>query len=106
MAIIDDIDNGVQVKIITKRFHDIIVFMVVIEAACRIRERTGISKVILSGGVFQNRYLNGMIHYFLRKNHFTVFCNRLVPAGDGGIALGQAVVVSYECSYEGKDYSF
>ena len=54
-------------------------------------ETTGVRKVALSGGVFQNRLLLEMVEEVLTKMGFTVLRHHLVPPNDGGIALGQAV---------------
>jgi hydrogenase maturation protein HypF len=57
-----------------------------------IRKETGIGKAALSGGVFQNSILlSGMIRA-LEEKGFTVYTHKSVPANDGGISLGQAVV--------------
>jgi len=53
------------------------------------REATGVSRIALSGGVFQNVLLQELLVPALRRDGFEVFRNRLVPAGDGGISLGQ-----------------
>jgi hydrogenase maturation protein HypF len=61
----------------------------------RIRSSTGIATVCLSGGVFQNRLLLETLCRLLRKDGFTVFYNQLVPANDGGVALGQAWIANH-----------
>ena len=69
---------------------------------CRkIRKKTKCNCVALSGGVFQNRLLLRMVEEGLDKEHFTVLRHHLIPANDGGIALGQA---AYAMQYiqEGK----
>lgn len=71
-------------------FHEVLADMVS-EAALRIREKTGVNVVALSGGVFQNLLLLEMCQKRLEKNGFRVLTHSLVPANDGGIALGQAV---------------
>lgn len=48
--------------------------------------------VALSGGVFSNSILTKMITDGLKKEKFVVYLNERVPAGDGGIALGQAYI--------------
>jgi hydrogenase maturation protein HypF len=47
-------------------------------------------KVCLSGGVFQNAALTERTVELLREEGFQVFTQRLVPANDGGLSLGQA----------------
>ncbi len=57
-----------------------------------LRDRTGIDRVVLSGGCFQNRILlEGCIDE-LEKAGFEVFTHQRVPTNDGGVALGQAVI--------------
>ena len=60
--------------------------------ACEEAERqTGIRKVALSGGVFQNRLLLELVDDGLTEMGFKVLKHSLIPPNDGGIALGQAV---------------
>jgi hydrogenase maturation protein HypF len=53
---------------------------------------TKASVIALSGGVFMNRILNDRLVPELEAMGLTVLRHRQVPPGDGGIALGQAVV--------------
>ena len=55
------------------------------------REKTGISTVALSGGVFQNTLLLQLVENHLREAGFRVLRHRLIPPNDGGLSLGQAV---------------
>jgi hydrogenase maturation protein HypF len=55
------------------------------------RKRTGRRKVALTGGVFMNRLLVGLLEPLLGENGFEVLTHRTVPPNDGGISLGQAV---------------
>jgi len=50
--------------------------------------------VVLSGGVFHNRLLLSGVLSALHNQGFEVFYHQQVPAGDGGISLGQAVIAS------------
>jgi hydrogenase maturation protein HypF len=50
--------------------------------------------VALSGGVFQNNRLLTGLGAVLEKSGFDLLTHRLVPANDGGISLGQAVVAA------------
>jgi len=51
--------------------------------------------VALSGGVFQNRLLTESIVDELEATDFDVFLHEQVPANDGGLSLGQAVVAAH-----------
>jgi len=90
-AIVADLQAGVSAPIISARFHNAIAEM--IRAVCLlIREQTGLNQVCLSGGVFQNITLLGGTWDRLQAVGFEVFIHRRVPANDGGIALGQAMI--------------
>jgi hydrogenase maturation protein HypF len=60
------------------------------EGARRMRAHTGVSRIALSGGVFQNLLLRDILIPLLVDDGFEVFLNELAPAGDGGLAVGQA----------------
>jgi hydrogenase maturation protein HypF len=56
------------------------------------RKLTGINRVALSGGCFQNRILLEGTITELKKKDFDVYYHSQVPANDGGVSLGQAVI--------------
>ncbi len=60
--------------------------------------RTGIRTVATGGGVLHNRLLRQLLHHYLSP--LRVLMPQIVPAGDGGLALGQAVVAcaQLQCS--------
>jgi len=96
-AIVADLRAGVEVSVISARFHNGVAGM--IAAVCgAIREREGLNRVVLSGGVFQNVYLLSRALKRLRQEGFEVFIHHQVPTNDGGIALGQALVANARCS--------
>ncbi len=53
-----------------------------------------IDTVVLSGGVFQNEMLLGDIQDLLKPEGLQIWTNRVVPANDGGISLGQAAIAA------------
>ncbi|MCX8011881.1 MAG: hypothetical protein N3A64_01825, partial [Desulfobacterota bacterium] len=57
--------------------------------------KTGITKVALSGGVFQNRLLLRLAVAGLEKAGFLVITHREIPTNDGGISLGQAIIANF-----------
>ena len=56
---------------------------------------TGLDRVCLSGGVFQNDLLTSDTVARLETVGFQVYLPREVPVGDGGIALGQVLVAAH-----------
>ncbi|MCP4115223.1 MAG: carbamoyltransferase HypF [Desulfobacteraceae bacterium] len=89
--VVADLGDGEPISAVGGRFHRTVVQSFV-EAASRVRERTRISKAVLSGGVFNNRTILGGISLGLEQREFTVYTHTRVPCGDGGISLGQAVI--------------
>ena len=53
------------------------------------RSKSGLQRVVLSGGCFQNHYLTERTVTRLREENFVPYWHQRVPANDGGIALGQ-----------------
>ncbi len=97
-SIIQDLGKGVDVGLISVRFHNTI-SSIILETVTRISKDHGIKKVALSGGTFQNRYLSEKIENQLKDNGFEVLVPLQLPANDGGIALGQlAVAAKHRCS--------
>jgi hydrogenase maturation protein HypF len=93
-AIIKDIGKAVPGAIIAARFHNTIARMI-LELCQSISKETGIKKVALSGGVFQNRLLSGKTTALLEPAGLKVFTHRQVPCNDGGISLGQAIIAQH-----------
>jgi hydrogenase maturation protein HypF len=56
--------------------------------------RTRLGRVALSGGCFQNRRLLESCFAGLRQARLEPFANERVPANDGGLSLGQALVAT------------
>ncbi len=85
---------GVDTAELALGFHQAIA-AAVLEGCGILRRSRGFDRVVLSGGVFQNRLLTEMVYNYLPKAGFTVYSHRLVPPNDGCIALGQAAVAAH-----------
>ncbi len=86
-GILSDIAHGACRADVAARFHNTLIGIVVLMA-----QRSGLQDVVLSGGCFQNTLLLGGAIDALVREGFRVHWPQRVPAGDGGIALGQATV--------------
>jgi hydrogenase maturation protein HypF len=89
--IVFDLQRDVPKEIISAKFHNTVADFIV-ETCERIRAQNKIDEVVLSGGVFQNRYLITKVLTQLRAKKFTPYFHRRVPTNDGGVSLGQAVI--------------
>lgn len=103
-AIADDVNGRVKKGVIAGRFHATVAEMA-LKIAESIRKETGLDRVVLSGGVFQNRLLFAMTNERLLNAGFKIYSQERVPANDGGISLGQAVV-AWERIKEKQDVSW
>jgi hydrogenase maturation protein HypF len=88
-AIVDEVKRNIDPSLISARFHNSLA-RAIARLAIRMREATGLSEVVLSGGVFQNHLLMGRVVDLLEGADFKTYIHHKVPANDGGIALGQA----------------
>jgi len=84
-GILTDMKNHISQSIISAKFHNTLVEMIV-AVATKIKQ----NRVVLSGGCFQNKYLTEHTVKRLREGGFRPYWHQRVPPNDGGIALGQA----------------
>ncbi len=87
-SILTDVRAGVSVAEISAKFHNTLA-----EAVVAVARKIGLTRVVLSGGCFQNRYLTERTVTKLRAENFQPYWHQRVPANDGGIALGQIFAV-------------
>jgi hydrogenase maturation protein HypF len=92
-AIVQDVKNNVAQARIAMKFHRTMAEMVV-QMCHRLAQRSGINRVALSGGVFQNRLLLRLTVAVLEEAGFEVLTHSKVPTNDGGVSLGQAVIAN------------
>ena len=93
-AIVYDLQTNTAKATISVKFHNTVARMA--DKLCQIiSHKTGISQVVLTGGVFQNRLLLRKTVSLLETDGFTVFTHKRVPCNDGGISLGQAVIANF-----------
>jgi len=94
-SIVSDLREGVSSQVIAARFHNGVA-QVVLELCIRAREKYGLDRVVLSGGVWQNMFLMRRTVDLLRGEDFEILIHRKVPANDGGLALGQAAIAAHK----------
>jgi hydrogenase maturation protein HypF len=92
-AVAADAGAGVAAAVVSGRFHAGLA--ITTAAACaRIASDRGLDRVVLSGGVFQNRLLLERTWRELTASGLEVLVPAALPPNDGGIAFGQAAVAA------------
>ncbi len=92
-AVCEDRDAGVPVPTIAGRFHSTVLGLL-LQCVTEAVRHTGLDRVCLTGGCFQNAFLLERSVARLEAEGLSVFRHRLVPPNDGGVALGQMVIAA------------
>ena len=90
-SVLGDVRAGRSLRQIGSKFHRSMARMAG-DVSRHIADKTGLTRVVLSGGCFQNRLLLKLTVEELRRHHLCPLLHRQVPANDGGISLGQAAI--------------
>lgn len=88
-GIVEGLRAGEPVGDVAARFQATLAEVIV-----EIAHEVGESKVVLSGGVFQNALLSARACDRLAEEGFRPYVHQRVPPNDGGISLGQIVVAA------------
>jgi hydrogenase maturation protein HypF len=92
-ALLDDLHTGVAREVIAARFHKGLAASLA-RLAVELARHQRFERIVLSGGVMQNRLLLEGIARAVRESGLEVLSPRRIPANDGGISLGQAVIAA------------
>jgi len=95
-GVVEDLLREAPPSLIAARFHATLADLLA-RVCLRLRTRTAIDAVALSGGVFQNAWLLRAAVDRLEADGFEVYTHRQVPTNDGGLALGQAAIAARRC---------
>jgi len=90
-GVLDDLRRGTAVSAVAGRFHGTMARMITATA-----EWMGLSRVVLTGGCFQNAVLLSLAARDLTGRRFEVVTHRRIPPNDGGLAVGQAMVAAHQ----------
>jgi hydrogenase maturation protein HypF len=93
-TLVEDVVSRTPTSEISRKFHNGLV-NIFVQIAETLRDRTLLNRVCLSGGTFNNLYLTTNLVAALTAAEFEVFTQNELPAGDGGLSLGQALVAAH-----------
>jgi len=100
--VLEDVKSKVPVSRISWKFHTGLVRLFV-DISKKVREKSDLNCVVLSGGCFLNRFLLRNLIQELEKEKFEVLTHTQVPTNDGCIALGQAVAAIAQVKNKNKN---
>ncbi|MDQ3021071.1 MAG: carbamoyltransferase HypF [Bacteroidota bacterium] len=89
LKIIDDVRDETSINIVSAKFHNTL-SEIIVNIANKICE----SKIVLTGGCFQNKYLTERTVTRLKEEGFNPYWHQRIPPNDGGIAAGQIMAAS------------
>lgn len=92
-ALLDDLAHAVAPAVVARRFHDGLATATA-DLALALARRHGARAIALSGGVMQNALLMELLLARLADAGLPLLTQRQVPANDGGLAYGQAVIAA------------
>jgi Hydrogenase maturation factor len=88
-GILKDMDKKVPKPKISAKFHNTVAMMIL-----NIAKRAGIKNIVLSGGVFQNKFLSKKTRQLLEGGGFRVYAHSNIETNDSGIPIGQIAIVN------------
>ncbi|MEA3461725.1 MAG: carbamoyltransferase HypF [Bacteroidota bacterium] len=89
--LVEDIHGGRKIAAIAAKFHNSLVRLI-LELSMEIRAGSGLDRIVLGGGTFQNRFLSEKVMDKLENEHFKVYLPQNMPVNDQGIAAGQLAI--------------
>jgi hydrogenase maturation protein HypF len=95
-AVVEDIQKGRSTGSIAAKFHNTLV-QVMLVLSLEIRAKSGLDRIVLGGGSFQNSFLSEKVMDKLENENFKVYLSHRIPVNDQGIAAGQLVIGAHRC---------
>lgn len=89
--LVRDVKKRVDPAVVSARFHNGLAAAIV-TVAQRLRKKTRLDTVVLSGGVFQNEILSAKAFRLLSEGGFSVYRHHVVNTNDAGIPIGQIAI--------------
>lgn len=93
-AILQDLEEGVPSGIISARFHTTLAHLLTIKAR-QLLTQTEATKVVISGGCFQNKNLTTSLQHLFASENIPLYIPSRIPCNDSGIAVGQIFFTTF-----------
>lgn len=90
-GVVKDLLLGEDKALIAAKFHNTVADMI-LQSALKLKKQFKVNRVVLSGGVFQNRFLVKKSTGLLKENGFSIYINSKISTTDSGLPIGQLVL--------------
>jgi hydrogenase maturation protein HypF len=87
--------NSENIENVLAKFHLTLIYITT-DILLKIRDELGINKIVISGGVFQNKIFFETLVDLLKKENFEVHHHKRFPTNDAGISAGQSLAASVD----------
>ena len=84
----EDLKNGVNIEKIAYTFH-LTMCEVIIQMVKKALKNFNSKNICISGGVFQNKLLTGLVEKAVKSMGWQFYCNQVTPIHDGNVCIGQ-----------------
>jgi len=90
-ALVKDLKKAEDPSVISAKFHNTVAYMVK-DISTRMSKKYGVKKIVLSGGVFQNKYLVRRLKELFEGSDLLVYFHSSFQTTDASICLGQLAI--------------
>ncbi|MDU1906190.1 MAG: carbamoyltransferase HypF [Dysgonomonas sp.] len=92
-SILEDMEKGMSVEKISAKIHNSLAYLI-LDKVKILSSQSGINKVVISGGCFQNKRLVEHLQRLFQDENISLYIPSRIPCNDGGISVGQAAIAA------------
>jgi len=93
-SIVKDLSKRIDRSTVSSKFHNTVA-SAISETCGRLRKKFKVYNVVLTGGVFQNKFLSARASALLKRASFNVYTHTRVSTNDSGTPVGQVAIANY-----------
>lgn len=90
-GVLNDLQKSIDVGLIAAKIHNTLAFLI-LEKSKQYLKETNTTKVIISGGCFQNKRLTEQLQILFSEEGIPLYIPSKIPCNDSGIAVGQITI--------------
>lgn len=92
-GVVKDLAERVDISTISSKFHNTVA-EIILKVSLKLQKKFKIDSIVLSGGVFQNKYLTARVVEILAANGLNVHKHSNISTNDSGIPIGQIAIAN------------